>query len=471
MRVINAPRRRPENVGRGSDPSSSSRLIRRGARRRAVGAHSLSGRSAIGAQADAPAYRSVYRGAMRPRALLERYAVEALALALALAGQIELWAGSSDGPRALAVVAALVATLPLLLRRRFPFGAPAFLFAGLALVSLVSPAAVYGGTSFTLFALMLAFWAAGAQRERQPAVAGAAIGLAAVVVMLATGGRGGVVRTGDAELSLFIWSLIAVGSAAGRLRAWRASAARGRAAGARRPARARAGGAHAGAVAAERARIARDLHDVIAHSVTVMTVQGGAARLLLDSDPGRAREPLLVVEETGHQALADMRRLVGIVQDEPERAPALTPQPGLADLPALAEKLQRAGLPTDLVVHGEPGDADAGRPAHGLSRRPRSAHQRAQARRPRDRTGHRRLRAPGAAARDQRRRPGTSSQQAGGHGLVGMRERVALYGGRLEVGPRAGGGFSVRARLPLEQQATARGDPSTDPCTPGQPAR
>ena len=131
---------------------------------------------------------------MRPRALLERYAVEALALALALAGQIELWAGSSDGPRAAAVVAALVATLPLLLRRRFPFGAPAFLFAGLALVSLVSPAAVYGGTSFTLFALMLAFWAAGAQRERQPAVAGAAIGLAAVVVMLATGGRGGVVR-------------------------------------------------------------------------------------------------------------------------------------------------------------------------------------------------------------------------------------------------------------------------------------
>src|SRR4051795_2283729 len=138
-------------------------------------------------------------------------AVEALALALALAGQLELWAGSSDGLRAAAVVAALVATMPLLLRRRFPFGAPAFLFAGLALVSLVSPAAVYGGTSFTLFALMLAFWAAGAQRERQPAVAGAAIGLAAVVVMLATGGRGGVVRTGDAELSLFVWSLIAVG--------------------------------------------------------------------------------------------------------------------------------------------------------------------------------------------------------------------------------------------------------------------
>jgi signal transduction histidine kinase len=361
--------------------------------------------------------------------------------------------------------------MPLLLRRRFPFGAPAFLFAGLALVSLVSPAAVYGGTSFTLFALMLAFWAAGAQRERQPAVAGAAIGLAAVVVMLATGGRGGVVRTGDAELSLFIWSLIAVGLPLGafalRAPAQRAAELQERADRLEREREERT----RAAVAAERARIARDLHDVIAHSVTVMTVQGGAARLLLDSDPARAREPLLVVEETGHQALADMRRLVGIVQDEPERAPALTPQPGLADLPALAEKLRRAGLPTDLVVHGEPETLTPGVEL--------TAYRVVQ-----EALTNALKHAGPATARvtviyePQALRleisddgPGTSSQQNGGHGLVGMRERVALYGGRLEVGARAGGGFSVRARLPLERQASPRGDPSTDPCTPGQPAR
>src|SRR4051794_21737726 len=154
---------------------------------------------------------------MRLRALLERHAVEALALALALAGQLELWAGSGDGPRAAAVVAALVATMPLLLRRRFPFGAPALLFAGLALVSLVTPAAVYGGTSFTLFALMLAFWAAGAQRERQPAVAGAAIGLAAVVVMLATGGRGGGGRARGAPLGPFFLALLPAGGPPGAL--------------------------------------------------------------------------------------------------------------------------------------------------------------------------------------------------------------------------------------------------------------
>jgi signal transduction histidine kinase len=201
-----------------------------------------------------------------------------------------------------------------------------------------------------------------------------------------------------------------------------------------------------------------------------MTVQGGAARLLLDSDPGRARGPLLVVEETGHEALADMRRLVGIVQDEPQRAPALTPQPGLADLPALAEKLQQAGLPTDLVVHGEPETLTPGVEL--------TAYRVVQ-----EALTNALKHAGPATARvtviyePQALRleisddgPGTSSQQAGGHGLVGMRERVALYGGRLEVGPRAGGGFSVCARLPLERQATARGDPSIDPCTPGQPA-
>src|SRR3954469_21383766 len=438
-----------ENVGRGSDPPSSPRLIRRGARPRAVGAQSLSGRSAIGAQADAPAYRSVYCGGMRPRALLERYAVEAVALALALAGQLELWAGSRDGPGGAAVVGAVGAAMAPLWRPPFPFGAPAFLFAGLALVSPVSPAAVYDGTSFTLFALMLAFWAAGAQRERQQAVAGAAIGLAAVVVMLATGGRGGVVRTGDAELSLFIWSLIAVGLPPGALtlrgRGQSAVELQDRA---DRLEREREELTQA-AVAAERARIARDLHDVIAHSVTVMTVQGGAARLLLDSDPARARDPLLVVEETGHQALADMRRLVGIVQDEPEREPALTPQPGLADLPALAEKLRRAGLPTDLVVHGEPETLTPGveltayrvvqealtnalKHAGPANARVTVIYQPQALRLEISDDG-----------------PGTSSQPHGGHGLVGMRERVALYGGRLGGGPPARGGFRACPRPPL----------------------
>jgi hypothetical protein len=120
--------------------------------------------------------------------------------------------------------------------------------------------------------------------------------------MIASGNRGGVVETGDLGLSLFIWSVIALGLSLGafspRARAQRAAELQERADRLEREREERT----RAAVAAERARIARDLHDVIAHSVSVMTVQGGAARLLLDSDDRVAREPLLVVEETGRQA-------------------------------------------------------------------------------------------------------------------------------------------------------------------------
>jgi signal transduction histidine kinase len=390
---------------------------------------------------------------MRPRALLERYAVEALALTLALAGQVEIWVGSGGGPRAGAVTSGLTATVPLLLRRRLPFAAPALVFGGLALISLASPAAVRDGPSFTLFALMLAFWAAGGQRQRRPVVAGAAIGLAAVVVIIESGGRGGVVETGDLGLGLFIWSVIAVGLPLGafalRARAQRAAELQERA---DRLERERGDRTRA-AVAAERARIARDLHDVIAHSVTVMTVQGGAARLLLDTDAGRARESLLAIEQTGRQALDDMRRLLGIVRPEQQRGSALAPQPGLADFPALAEQLGRAGLPTDLVVEGEPQALAPGveLAAYRVAQEAlTNALKHAGPARARVTVSYE-PRVLRLEITDDG--PGTSNRDGGGHGLVGMRERVALYGGELELGPRAAGGFGVRARLPLERQA------------------
>ena len=409
---------------------------------------------------------------MWPRAVPQRYAVEALALTLALAGQIELWARPDAPPSAIAVTAALVATVPLLVRRRLPFAAPALVFAGLAVISLARPSAVLGGASFTLFALMLAFWAAGAQRERQQAAAAAALGLAAVAVMIASGGHGGVVRTGDLELSLFIWSLIAVGLPLGafalRGRAERAADLQERADRIEREREART----QAAVAAERARIARDLHDVIAHSVTVMTIQGGAARLQLDNDPDRARAPLLVVEETGRQALADLRRLVGIVELGQDHEPvlALAPQPGLADLPALVAQLRRAGLPTDLAVEGEfepltPGVELA---AYRIAQEAL--------------TNTLKHAGPARAQVTVRYEPqclrleitddgrGGATRGRGGHGLVGMRERVALYGGTLEVGARPAGGFGVCARLPVARQAAAAEHRSAGACTPDPPA-
>ncbi|MBD0328689.1 MAG: sensor histidine kinase [Thermoleophilia bacterium] len=205
---------------------------------------------------------------------------------------------------------------------------------------------------------------------------------------------------------------------------------------------------HESAVAEERARIARELHDVIAHSVSVMTVQAGAARVLLDETPERAREPLLAVEETGRQALAEMRRLLGILRGDEEPA-ALVPQPGVAELGSLVEHVRRAGLPVQLVVAGEaqplpPGvDLAAYRVVQeALTNALKHA-------------------GPARAEVALRYLPGAlevvvtndgrvAANGRAGHGLVGMRERVALYGGELEAGPRGENGYAVRATLPLD---------------------
>jgi signal transduction histidine kinase len=388
---------------------------------------------------------------------LRRHAFDALVLAVAAASQVEILVTPRVGPILAVEAAALLATVPLLFRRRFPFAAPAVAFAGVAGVSLISLAGVTEGATFAMLGLVLASWAAGAQREGQQALAGAALGLAAfAVIVQAHPGSGTALDFGDAEVDLASWLVIGIGlplaAFALRRREERAVALEAEA---ERLAREREERARA-AVAAERARIARDLHDVIAHSVSVMTVQGGAARLLLEQDAQRAREPLLAVEETGHQAMAEMRRLLGIVHAE-EEAPALAPQPGLADLEALVEQVRQAGLPVSLEVQGAP---NALAPGLGLA-------------------GYRIVQealtnalkhaGPARAWVTVRYEPdalvleiaddGTESgSDAGGsgHGLVGMRERVALYGGELTAGRRAEGGFAVHARLPLGANLPSR---------------
>jgi len=203
------------------------------------------------------------------------------------------------------------------------------------------------------------------------------------------------------------------------------------------------------AVAEERRRIARDLHDVVAHSVSVMTVQAGAARLLLDEEPKRAREPLLAVEETGRQALGEMRRLLGILRRAEGKA-ALAPQPGLARLDDLVAQARAGGLPVELTVEGEraalpPGvDLAAYRIVQEALTNARKHGGPARA--------HVALRYGREALELEVTNDGGASANdgSGGHGLVGMRERVALYGGELEAGPRASGGYAVRARLPVE---------------------
>jgi signal transduction histidine kinase len=264
---------------------------------------------------------------MRLEPFLRRYAVDGFVVLLAVVWQALIWI---DGAAFAAVAAGLLGTLPLLLRRRFPFGAPVLVFAGLAGPALVDPEAAARGeilNPLAALALALAFWIAGGHEKREQAVAATAIGLASVIALGRSDGQDFVVTGGpDSDLGIVGLLLIAGGLSAAsfalRQRAQGAVRLEERAARLERDRdeRARA------AVAAERARIAGDLHDVIAHSVSVMTVQATAARLLLDEEPERARDPLLSVEETGRQALADMRRLLGLLRvDEDHAGPVSEP--------------------------------------------------------------------------------------------------------------------------------------------------
>jgi signal transduction histidine kinase len=276
---------------------------------------------------DAKTLAKSYRRGMRLGRFLEQHAVDVFIVLLAALWQVEIWTAD---PAAAAVVAGLVGTLPLLFRRRFPFAAPALVFAGLAGLSLADPGAAAEDqilTQTSLFSLALAFWFAGAQEKGEQAIAGTAIGLASVAAAAHGAGREFAVTDADPDLGiigvLLIGGALSLGAFALRRRARGAIELEEEAARLEREREERA----RAAVAAERTRIARDLHDVIAHSVSVMTVQAGAARLLLADEPQRAREPLLSVEETGRQALAEMRRLLGLLRaDESEAVPTRRPR-------------------------------------------------------------------------------------------------------------------------------------------------
>jgi signal transduction histidine kinase len=182
----------------------------------------------------------------------------------------------------------------------------------------------------------------------------------------------------------------------------------------------------------------------------VMAVQAGAARMLLSQRPERAAEPLLAVEEAGRQALAEMRRMLEILRGR-DAALGLGPQPGLADLAGLLQQVRDAGVPVELVVEGAPVALSPGVDLaayrivqEALTNVLKHARQARAWVRIRYQRGALELRIDddGAPA-------GPASPDGRGHGLVGMRERVALYRGELEAGPRPEGGFAVRVRLPL----------------------
>ena len=207
------------------------------------------------------------------------------------------------------------------------------------------------------------------------------------------------------------------------------------------------------AVVQERARIARELHDVVAHAMSVMIVQAGAARTVVERDPGEAARALRRIEDTGRFGMAEMRRLIGVLKAGDEEA-ELMPQPGLAQLDQLLETVRSAGLPVEAVTEGTPRPLPPGVELtayrvvqEGLTnvlKHAGGAHARATVRYEED--------AIAVEVADDGRGAVVDPNGTPGHGLLGMRERVAVFDGTLETGARAGGGFVLRARIPLDAE-------------------
>lgn len=205
------------------------------------------------------------------------------------------------------------------------------------------------------------------------------------------------------------------------------------------------------AVSEERTRIARELHDIVAHQVSLMTVQAGAAKTVAEKDPKAARAAMASVESAGRQALDELRHLLGVLRPE-TTGEGLGPQPGSSDIPHLVSELTRAGLDVDLQIDGIDGRLPA-RIDLAIYRIVQEAltnvlkHSgRGTAARVRIASGDR-----GVALEVRDNGAGQSTLPGSGHGLRGMRERIELLGGTLEAEPMPEGGFRVRVFLPLEE--------------------
>jgi signal transduction histidine kinase len=389
--------------------------------------------------------RSVSRIGRRVKARL----FDVLIVLGAIGGVLEvtLTRGGQDSPRGplwVLVLTVLVATLPLLARRRFRFAAPAGVVIGLGVLSFVEGTVVPYAFVVFLSVVTCAFLF-GMNEERRQGLAGLALIIAVGAVVTRNDPEG---ATSDLVFTSIVFGAAWLGGLALGVRLEEAAEAKLRA---ERAEREREEQARA-AVAEERQRIARELHDVVAHSVSVMTVQAGGVRRLLREDQQRERAALEQIEQTGRQALAEMRRLLGILR-QPTDEPARAPQPGMASLGTLIQQMREAGLPIDYRIRGEPRPLPPGIDVSAyriVQEALTNALKYAGPARAEVMVSYGRevlqLEVVNDGAVDQ------DGDRDAGHGLVGMQERVALYGGKLEIGPLGDRGFAVRALLPVREQ-------------------
>ncbi|MBE0611183.1 MAG: sensor histidine kinase [Dehalococcoidia bacterium] len=382
----------------------------------------------------------------RIKALLSGYWLEAAVAIAALNGALEvaLRKNATNAPDVstwFGAPAVALMLLPLLVRRRWMFGAPTLVWMLAAALSFVDGRlVVFSGSVFA------AGLAASFLLGNLPDATRSRLGLLVVL-----GGAATVAYNASNDASgnyVFLPAMFATPWVAGfafQQRGARVEAAELRAA---RLVRDREEATRA-AIAAERARIARELHDVLGHSLSVMTIQASAVRRLLTPDQTKERDALVAVERTGREALTEMRRLVGILRVEAD-APELEPQPGLSHVSNLVDQARELGLAVELRVVGEPVPLPTGVDLtayrlvqEGLTNvRKHSDASRAEVRL--------RYEEDGLEVEVCDDGKGAAAVDEGGHGLVGLRERVSIYGGEFEAGPRAEGGYRLRARLPVQ---------------------
>ena len=355
--------------------------------------------------------------------------------------------GYAGGPRGLDTVVVLLCTVPLAWRRRAPLAAFGVI---IATFSLAQPLTSASASFFAgLLPALIGAYSVARYEEGRRVPAGIAIGLAGMLLLVAT--TANFQTSEELFFETFLWSsawLLGWTIRRGERRAHDLGMR------AERLEREREEQARA-AVIDERARIARELHDVVAHGVSVMVVQAGAARSMLPRQDDATRAHLQSIEGIGRQALTEMRHMLEMLRDDDELT--LEPLPGIGQLDALVAAAGEANLPVEVRIDGEPQPLPPGidLTAYRIVQEaltnaikhagPANAHV----------TVRYRPDALELEVTDDGAGTSNGHRNGAGHGLVGMRERTALYGGELHVGPRGdGAGFAVRVRLPVSAEET-----------------
>jgi signal transduction histidine kinase len=367
-----------------------------------------------------------------------------ICLAVVATGLVEVLVplASRQGPGSVALSSVQVAVVAVGLwwRRTRPLTSAAVVFAGLWLTDLVGPSYVLFYGQFVPI-MVATFSVARHGRAREPYIGGA---LAAATLLYADLFIEQLQGAGEI---FFHWGVLVVCWSFGtwqRIMAHRAEVSLRRAI----DVEVAAAEQTMTAVLEERTRIARELHDIVAHSMSVMVVQAGAAEQVVTDEPEQARQALRQIRRTGTDALAEMRRLVSVLRD-PDEAGLLQPQPGLAGLEMLVDDARAVGLPITLNVSGEPRQLPA-----GLDLAAYRIVQEALTNVRRQASSATAVTVDVHFGEDDLRidvcdnGPGPASTE-GGHGLIGMRERAHLYGGRLRAAALPDRGFRVTANLPL----------------------